>query len=251
MGFFDKVGAHLTNATRTVSQNVKNVSDSSSLNREISSHQKNIQLKYAEIGQLFYEKYCEAPECEFAEQVASIKNSMQEIVKLQAEIQEVKARKAELVPIPEDPPKTPAAHPTAMVCTKCGNTYDTTQVFCSVCGEKLVPQYPTPPQPAETVVPEPVQPTETQTPQPDAKETPAVSLDKDEPAQTESAEPITETQEAENDAVELPMEEPIPSEGAAEFRDIDLNPAPKFCTVCGAENEGDSAFCIQCGSSLN
>lgn len=259
MGFFDKLGAQLTNAGRTVSQNVKNASDSNSLNREINSHQKNIQQKYAEIGQLFYEKYSLAPESDFAEQMASIKNSMQEIVRLQAEIEEVKARKAELVPIPEDSPKTTTA-PTAMVCTKCGNTYDASQIFCSVCGEKLVPQFPTPVQestisqpakPAETVIPEPAQPVENIIPEP------AQPIENVIP---EPAQPVDDVK------IDLSMKEPLPQEDNfsleegvkvdfskedVQVRDIKLSPASKFCTVCGAENEGDSTFCVQCGSALD
>ena len=254
MGFFDKLGAQLTNAGRTVSQNVKNASDSSSLQREISSHQKNIQQKYAEIGQLFYEKYCEAPENEFSEQVASIKTSMQEIVRLQAEIQEVKARKAELVPIPEDTPKNTASAPMAMVCTKCGNTYDSAQAFCSVCGEKLVPQFPTPAQ--QPVPPTPAPPVETV----------AVAPETAEPSQDADITPFADDEEIPDEIRNDPKlnfeknksvvnlfkdEETSTESDEVEVREIEPAPTHKYCTVCGAENESDSTFCVQCGNALS
>ena len=204
MGFFDKLGAQITNAGRTVSQNVKNVSDSSSLNREINGHQKTIQQKYAEIGQLFYEKYCEAPECEFSEQVEEIKASMQEIARLQAEIKEVKARKAELVPIPEDEQKPVSPSLATMVCTKCGNTYDSAQVFCSICGEKLVPKSSVLPQEPATSEPEP--PAETVTP-----ETPESSEETDiEPLADEEIkdEPVVVNSEPKPSVVNLSKDTP-------------------------------------------
>ncbi len=229
MGFFDKVGAHLTNAGRTVSQNVKNASDSSSLNREINSHQKNIQQKYAEIGQLFFEKYGNNPENEFAEQTASIKNSMDEIVRLQAEIEEVKARKAELVPIPEDTPKpATSTAPATMVCTKCGNTYTAPQEYCSVCGEKLVP-HSSQPTVTETIIPVPVP----------EEETPSQDI-------------VADDEEAPEERTFSNFSEPQrPIFDEPEVREIQIPSPKKFCSHCGVENESDSTFCVQCGNPLN
>ncbi len=229
MGFFDKLGAQLTNASRTVSQNVKNASDSSSLNRKINSHQKNIQQKYAEIGQLFFEKYGNNPENEFAEQTASIKNSMEEIVSLQAEIEEVKARKAELVPIPEDTPKpTTSTAPATMVCTKCGNTYTAPQEYCSVCGEKLVP-HSSQPVATETVIPTPV---------PEEEAAPESSVTVADETPEESS--FSDSNEPERTILNEP-----------EVTELKIPSTKKFCTHCGAENESDSTFCVVCGNSLN
>lgn len=224
MDFFDKLGANLTNAGRTVSQSAKNFSDTNSLKREINNEKRNIQQKYAEIGQLYYEKYNNDPGCEFFEQVDAILTSMRHIESLEGEIQDVQARRPELVPVPEGTkPAQPHVRPSAMVCMQCGQTYDTTQIFCSNCGQKLTPQYPTaaaaaaaPSQTAEDVTSE--------TPDaPAAPETPADAAPAA-PAAPEESTPVTE-----------------------QPKDPD---APRFCLNCGAQAPADSVFCAQCGNKL-
>ena len=141
MEFIDKLSTKLTNAGRTVSQSAKNFSDTNALKREISNEKRNIQQKYAEIGQLYYEKFNNDPGCDFFPEVDSIMSSMRRIESLEAEIQEVQNRRPELVSMPESRSYDSHVRPSAMVCMQCGQTFDSSHTFCSNCGQKLVAQY--------------------------------------------------------------------------------------------------------------
>jgi len=229
MEFFDKLGANLTNAGRTVSQSAKNFTDTNALKREISSEKRNIQQKYAEIGQLYYEKYNNDPGCDFFAEVDEILTSMRHIEALEAEIEEVQNRRPELVPIPDGSSSytsEPRVRPSAMVCMQCGQTYDPTQIFCSNCGQKLTPQYPTaaaasvaPPQTASDVRVSPV-----------ISET-SITPEEPERVVSEIVEDVPETKAPAEDA-------PAPAN------------APRYCTNCGAKAASDSMFCAQCGAKL-
>lgn len=209
MPFSGKFGANLTNAGRTLSQKAKNFSDSNALQREMNAEKRNIQQKYSEIGQLYYEKYCNDPGADFFAEMESITASTRRIEEIQGEIQEVQARKPELVQVPDTSPN--GVQPSAMVCMQCGGTYDTAQTFCSACGQKLVPQYPT---------------------------SAAASLA---PAQT--AEDVKSS--------EIPLEKPAaPADAAAPAQPEKTANRPRFCTSCGTKANNDSVFCALCGSKL-
>ena len=210
MEFIDRISAGLTNAGRTVSQNAKNFSETNRLKSEISTEKRNIQQKYAEIGQLYYEKYNNDPGCEFFPEVDAILTSMRHIEALEAEIQEVQNRRPELVAVPERA-GDPSVRPSAMVCMQCGQTYDASQTFCSNCGQKLTAQYPTPA--AATLAPN-------QTAA-DVQSVPAASVTSEAP----------ESNTPENPA------------GTKE-------PAKRICLNCGAASPEDSVFCAQCGTKL-
>lgn len=141
--FFDKLSANLTNATRTVSQNLKNSTDASKLMSQITAENKNIQENLTAIGKLYYDICKDAPDDAFREMVESIAKSEQRIIELKESIEIIRSREPELVPVPEAPssatPEQPS--PSLMVCMGCGNTYPTGTAFCSICGQKLVPQY--------------------------------------------------------------------------------------------------------------
>ncbi len=223
MEFFDKLGANLTNAGRTVSMSARNFSDTNSLKREINNEKRSIQQKYAEIGQLYYEKFNNDPGCDFFAQVDEILTSMRHIEALEAEIEEVQNRRPELVPIPDGSStytNEPRVRPSAMVCMQCGQTYAPTQIFCSNCGQKLTPQYPTaaaaaaaPPQTAS-----------------DVRVTPVVS------------ETTIIPDEPEHVVSEIVEDVPDTKAPAAD--------APRYCTNCGAKAASDSMFCAQCGAKL-
>ena len=220
MEFFDKLGANLTNAGRTVSMSARNFSDTNSLKREINTEKRNIQQKYAEIGQLYYEKFNNDPGCDFFAQVDEILTSMRHIESLEAEIQEVQNRRPELVPIPEGTPKPvePHVRPSAMVCMQCGQTYEATQIFCSNCGQKLTPQYPT---------------------------AAAATLAPDQTAADVQTAAVSETSNTDTEVI-TPT---APAEPAPVEKTIDPN-APRFCLNCGAKAPTDSVFCAQCGTKL-
>ncbi|MBR3631184.1 MAG: hypothetical protein IKN55_12040 [Oscillospiraceae bacterium] len=219
MSITDKISANLTNAGRTVSQSLRNFSDTTSLQKEVSAEKRNIKAKYYEIGQLYYEMFKDDPGADLFEQVESITNSQIRIEELEAQIAEVRERKPDLVQIPS----TPKVKPSAMVCMQCGSTYDTTHTFCANCGQKLTPQYPTP----EAAAAAPVQTAED--------------------VQTRSAADTAEYSEPEPQKPSLtkPADIILPksSEGAA-------TSVKRFCTSCGAPAAADSAFCAMCGTKL-
>lgn len=220
MSIPNKISANLTNAGRTVSQSLKNFSDVNSLQKEVSAEKRNIKSKYFEIGQLYYEMFKDDPTADLFEQVESITNSQTRIEELEAQIQEVKDRKPELVQVPSTPKNV---KPSAMVCMQCGSTYDTTQVFCAACGQKLTPQYPN----AEAAAAAPAQTAEDV-----VNRTFESSSNPTQPSLTKPADIIL----------------PNPTEDAHE--EAPAAPAKRFCTKCGAPAAADSAFCAQCGNKL-
>ena len=144
--FFDKLSANLTNATRTVSQNLKNSTDASKLMSQITAENKNIQENLTAIGKLYYDICKDEPDEAFRPMVEAIIKSEQRITELQESIKIIRSREPELVPVPEtDTPAPEHPAPSLMVCMGCGNTYPNGTAFCSVCGQKLVPQFHTPP----------------------------------------------------------------------------------------------------------
>lgn len=141
MSFMDKLSANVTNAGKIVSQKVKNMSDASSLTSAQNTEKRNVQDTLMEIGKLYFEKHKNDPNAEFSQQVASILTSEKRIAELQAEIEAVRAREPELVPVPETPKVQPQKTPTAMVCMQCGRSYAAGAANCQNCGQQLVPQY--------------------------------------------------------------------------------------------------------------
>lgn len=140
--FIDKLSANVTNAGKIVSQKVKNMSDANSLTGAQNTEKRNVQDTLMEIGKLYFEKHKNDPNAEFAQQIASILTSEKRIAELQAEIEAVRAREPELVPVPETPKAPqPQKTPTAMVCMQCGRTYAANVSNCQSCGQQLVPQY--------------------------------------------------------------------------------------------------------------
>lgn len=218
MSIPDKISANLTNAGRTVSQSLKNLSDVNSLQKEVTTEKRNIKTKLAEIGQLYYEMHKDDPTADLFEQVESITNSQTRIEELEVQIQEVKDRKPDLVQIPSTPKNV---KPSAMVCMQCGSTYDTTQVFCASCGQKLTPQYPT----AEAAAAAP-----SQTAEDVISRTMDSSTAPEQPSLTRPADIILP---------HTPAESETPAEGSK-----------RFCTKCGAPAAADSVFCAQCGNKL-
>ena len=214
MSFSDKLSANLTNAGRTVSQSLKNFSDSNSLQREMNAQKRSIQQKIMEIGQLYYDKYKDDPGADFMEQIESISNSERRIREIQDEIQDVQSRKPDLVQVPVT---QGSVKPSAMVCMQCGCTSsDITQIYCASCGQKLTPQYPTaaaaalaPAQTASDVRTKPVQ-----------------------PSLTKPAGIVLPEKSEQSPAPETPA------------------PAGRFCTRCGAKADAESLFCAQCGNKL-
>ncbi|MBR0484395.1 MAG: zinc-ribbon domain-containing protein [Oscillospiraceae bacterium] len=226
MGFFDKLGANLTNESRKLSQKVKNSSDASKLMSEITAENKNIQENLTAIGRMYYDNHKDEPDEMFRDMVDAIAKSEQRITELQESIRVIRAREPELVPVPEDIPasaRTQQTKPSAMVCMGCGNTYPSGTAFCSVCGQKLVPQY----QDASEISSAPAQTAE------DIQFQTETTLSEEEKAEAVDAEIIETT--AENSA----SSEEISGETA------------KFCPYCGKEIQiPNQAFCENCGHAV-
>ena len=144
--FFDRLSANLTNATRTVSQNLKNSTDASKLMSQITAENRSIQENLNAIGKLYYDICKDEPDEAFRPMVEAIIKSEQRIVELQESIKVIRAREPELVPVPDGEENTEVKEQpvsSLMVCMGCGNTYPQGTAFCSVCGQRLVPQYQT------------------------------------------------------------------------------------------------------------
>lgn len=220
MEFIDKISAGLTNAGRTVSQSARNFSDTNKLRSEISTEKRNIQQKYAEIGQLYYEKFNNDPGCDFFPEVDAIMTSMRHIEALEAEIMEVQNRRPELVTV-ETRAADPNIRPSAMVCMQCGQTFDANQTFCSNCGQKLTAQYPT---------------------------AAAATLAPDQTAADVTSAPVSSVTPAEpNDTHVIPN---TPAHDAPKPAEPAQDNAKRICLNCGAAAEKDSVFCAQCGTKL-
>ena len=246
MSILDTLSANLTNAGRTVSQKVKNSSEAGTLTREMNTEKRNIQMQIEDIGRQYFEKHKHEIDPEFSSQIQSILASEQRIAELQEEIQAVRAREPELIPVPESTtPRTAGAQPSAMVCMQCGKTYAAGQTFCAACGSQLVPQYggysaprPAPaPAPVDPVIipivnQPPTAPTSTPT-VPTAPVTPAPEASAPEASAPEASAP----EAPEKTAAGTPVPE-TPVTG-------------RFCPFCGAraDQEGQT-FCTQCGKSL-
>ncbi len=220
MSFLDKLSANVTNAGKIVSQKAKNMTDANSLSNAQRAEKRNIQEQMNEIARLYFEKYKDDPNAEFAAQIASIHASEQRIAEIQEEIEAVRAREPELIPVPEDPKPAPK-QPTAMVCMQCGRSYAPTEYSCKDCNSQLIPQYGTFPNAARPEA------------QADAPAAPAEPTEAA-PVQPEAPAEIPAQPETANDAPQ--PEEPKPTGG--------------FCAYCGKPHEAGQAFCAGCGKKL-
>ncbi len=224
MSFLDKLSANVTNVGRTVSQKTKNFSEASSLSSEQKREKAHIQEMMNEIAKLYFEKYKDDPNAEFAEQIASIKTSEKRIAELQTQIEEVRAREPELIAVPEEPKVQRT--PTAMVCMQCGHSYPAGETTCRNCGYQLIPQHGTPNKNAA----EPHQPIAENwySPSDDAK--PADTAATDAPAQPAAPE---------QPAAPAPEQPSAPEQNGS-----------RFCAYCGKPCTIGQAFCSNCGKKL-
>lgn len=226
MSFLDKLSANVTNAGRIGSQKFKNMSEANTLKSEQSVERRRIQEAMNEIAKLYFEKYKDDPTAEFADQITAIKTAERHIAELQAQIEEVRAREPELIPVPEDAPK-PQKTPTAMVCMQCGHSYPAGEYACKHCGSQLVPQYGSFPNASRPTAEQPVQP-------------------------AQDAQPTQPVQE-EKSADTAPVQPDAPA--AAEKSDLATNTVldqtvSRFCAYCGKPTEAGQSFCTNCGKKL-
>lgn len=223
MSFFDKLSANLTNESRKLSQKVKNSTDASKLMSEITAENKNIQENLTAIGKLYYDICKDNPDESFREMVDAIAKSEKRILELQESVKIIRSREPELVPVPEDIPSSPMpkqAKPTAMVCMGCGNTYTEGNAFCSVCGQKLVPQYQNAAAAAAA------------------------------PAQT-AADVQTKPETAFNDTSSEIIDAEIVEDAAVNLNKTPVQEESKFCPYCGKKiADASQRFCDNCGHAV-
>lgn len=234
MSFIDKFTANVTNAGRVVSQKTKNFSEANTLANEKRTEQRNIQDTMAEIAKLYVEKYKDDPTAEFAEQIASIKASEKHIAQLETQIELVRAREPELIPVPQDVKEVkPQRTPTAMVCMNCGRSYAAGVNHCQNCGSELIPQH------GNFKNGTPVEPEA-------APQTTTENWYSEEKTDAPASEPIDLTKK--EDAA--PAENAVPEETAAPEAQAENTDTPRFCPYCGNRHEAGQAFCTNCGKKL-
>lgn len=115
MEFLDKLQGTIKSAGKEVSQKAKELSETTKLKMDIKSKEELLQKKYAELGQIYYEKFKDDESQEYA-QFAEIKTTLEEIEEKKKELLNVKG---------------------AIACPKCGAQLPEGVSFCSSCGEKI------------------------------------------------------------------------------------------------------------------
>ena len=86
MDFFDKLGESLAMAGKDVTQKAKDVSEIAKLKLDIKSKEDYVQKQYMALGLAYYEKHKDEEGIEEAEQFFLIKEAMEEIERMKAEV---------------------------------------------------------------------------------------------------------------------------------------------------------------------
>lgn len=116
MEFLDRIGESLVSAGKDVSQRAKDVSELAKLRLDIKSKEDYVEKQYAAIGAAYYEKHKEEEGCEEAEQFFLIREALEEIERMKAEVLRIQG---------------------AAECPNCGTKMPEDATFCSSCGAKL------------------------------------------------------------------------------------------------------------------
>ena len=165
MDFFDKIGNKISSVGKTASNKAKEFAEVSRLNSAISAEQTKISTYFSDLGKKYYELKADAPDAELAEFIQNINAAKDEIVKLNEQIEAIKAANAprtcptcgaqvpddamfcnkcgtqvppKAVPVPDDTEESAAEESApASVCPTCGKEVAPDAVFCVNCGAKL------------------------------------------------------------------------------------------------------------------
>lgn len=116
MDFFDKLGETLATAGKDVGQKAKDVSEAAKLRLDIRSKEDFVEKQYEALGKLYYEEHKDEPDCEQAEQIFLIKEALEEIERMKAEVLKIHG---------------------STECQDCGAKMPEEAAFCSNCGAKL------------------------------------------------------------------------------------------------------------------
>lgn len=157
MAFLEDIGKKISQTSQGAVQKTKDFTEITKLNGQISQLQKEAEEYYTQLGKTYYELHSEDAEQSLAGQVASIKNALQQVDRLNEQIQKIKTAKRCLncgTEIAEDtmfcpncgtkvPEPQPVAQPAPMAqapakfCTNCGAPQAADAAFCSECGTAL------------------------------------------------------------------------------------------------------------------
>lgn len=114
MAFFSELGETITETGKEVSQKVKGLTEIAKLNMDVKKKEEFIQKQYREIGKQYYALHKDDEE-PFLEEIMLIRETMEEIEQLKAEIAELKGTR---------------------ICSACGAVIEQDALFCKMCGEK-------------------------------------------------------------------------------------------------------------------
>lgn len=120
MDFFDKLGESLVTAGKDVTQKAKDVSEIAKLKLDIKSKEDYVQKQYAALGLAYYEEHKDEEGIEEAEQFFLIKEALEEIDRMKAEVLRIQG---------------------SAECPKCGAKMPEGATFCSSCGTKMDDMY--------------------------------------------------------------------------------------------------------------
>lgn len=155
MDFFNKIGSKVSSVASSATSKVKDIADTSSINRQIAADEGKINSLYTEIGKIYYQKHKDYPTDEFKAAFNEIASLFEKIKEQKAQLQALKKTKictncGNEIPLgvafcsncgtkaPEDP-VAPAPAPAAdtKVCPNCGKACPASSTFCQECGNKL------------------------------------------------------------------------------------------------------------------
>ena len=91
-GFFDKVGAAISNTANDLSDKAKEMSEVTAIKGQIRSQEKIIENMYSEIGKNYYQSHKDNVEDEYAAQMQNITTAKQTAERLQDDIDIIKAK---------------------------------------------------------------------------------------------------------------------------------------------------------------
>lgn len=116
MSIFDEVKETLITTGKDVSQKAKDVSEIAKLRLDIRAKQDFVERQYSALGAVYYTNHKDEEGCEEAEQIFLIKEALEEIDRMKAEVLKIRG---------------------AAECPDCGFKMPEDAAFCSNCGKKL------------------------------------------------------------------------------------------------------------------
>lgn len=135
MDFFNKLGEKAEEALQTVrgseiTQKAKNYAGIPGLSIQVGKQESIIKQAYEAIGETYYNAHKDEEESEFAEQFATIREALEKIGQLKAEIEEKKGT-------PQAACDGDAVEIHTKLCPGCSKAVPSDAVFCSSCGHKF------------------------------------------------------------------------------------------------------------------